>query len=161
MKLKALLPIYALRERRAQRLYNEQSLEHGRAMSAQAHALAMVERLQQSRQSALANVLKSDEMNAFYAQGLLDQAAVAQKSLDPAQKELSDKQVLAEQAGMAVVQARELYASKVHAHHKMCEAYNLENSRETKALQARSEVEADDEFVATRLARRQFFGGVL
>jgi hypothetical protein len=160
VKLGSLLPIHAVRERRAQRLYYEQSQAHERAMSAQTNASAALVCLQNSHQAALANALEGSTMNAAHAQASLDQAAVALRGIAPAQKELSEKQAQTEQALAAAVESRVLYANKVRTHHKMRELCSLENSREAAVAQARCEIEADDEFVAPWLARQQRLTGV-
>lgn len=159
MKLGGLLPIHAVRERRAQRLHYEQSQAYERALSAQMHAGAAVERLQASYQTALSSALEGGEMSAAYAQALLEQAVVAQRAMGPAQKELDDKQAQMEQALAAADDARKLYASKVCMHHKMRELSSLQDSREAQVAEARCEVQADDEFVAPWLERQMRFRG--
>jgi len=160
MKLGGLLPIHAVRERRAQRLHHEQSQAYERALSAQMRASTALERLQQSYQTALSSALEGGEMSAAYAQALLEQAVVAQRGMGPAQKELDKKKLQMEQALAAADDARKLYASKVCMHQKMRELCSLQDSREAKVAEARCEVEADDEFVAPWLARKIRFTGV-
>jgi poly-gamma-glutamate capsule biosynthesis protein CapA/YwtB (metallophosphatase superfamily) len=159
MKLGGLLPIHAVRERRAQRLHYEQSQAYERALSAQMHASTALEHLQQSYQNALSSALEGGAMSAAYAQALLEQAVVAQRDIAPAQKELNDKQAQAEQALAAAQEARAHYASKVCMHHKMRELCSLQDARDAKVAEARSEVESDDEFVAPWLERQMRFKG--
>jgi hypothetical protein len=157
VKLGGLLPIHAVRERRAQRLHYEQTQAYERSLSAQMQAKTALERLQQSHQTSLRRALEGGAMSATYAQALLEQAVVAQRGMGPAQKELNDKQAHTAQALAAAEEARAVYASKVFMHHKMRELCSLQDSREAKVEEARGEIKVDDEFVAPWLARQMRF----
>lgn len=161
MKPSGLLPIHAVRERRAQRVYYEQSQAYERALSAQMQASAALVRLKKCHQTALSSALEGGQMGASYAQALLEQAVVAQRDIGPAQKELQHKQAQTLQALGAADEARKLYANKVCMHHKMRELCSLQDLREAKAEEARCEIEVDDEFAAPWLARQERLGGAV
>lgn len=159
MKLARLLPINAVRERRAQRLLHEQQQAREHAVSARDHAGSALEQLQVAHRAALESTLDGGAMSAARAHALLEQAEATRLNMITAHKNLEVKRDEAEKARAAEQEARAHYVRMARSHESMRELSSLEKSRLVKAAQSRSETDADDEFVLSWPSRQKRSAG--
>lgn len=144
--LAPLLPIHAMRERRAQRAFHEQSQAYESALSAQMGAALAVVRLQNDRAEMLAGVLDAGAMSAVEAQASIVHAASFEERIVGAERyrdQLADQVVHALEA---VREARRLYAVAVRTSRKLDIASTRQHHTATRLQSKRAEQNADDDF---------------
>ncbi len=152
--LQALLPIHALRERRALRMYHEQKENHALALSAREQAVLEQARLEREAEETLAQVASSSTMNAEQAQWTLHVAAQLKEDAQACERTLPELAVKVQKAEASMDEARQAHVARVRGHRKVEEAGNRVARRDERTLAAMAEQLADDDFAPMWIANQ-------